>query len=528
MPLPLIVHEKPDDELRAICSELLPLKAKDPVTYRRLVRELCLKNPWFLMRVVLQWGFLDEDLVGREFIGHIAEHYYEDVLILLPRGHGKTVPMAAILIQEILRDPNIALMVIMGEEERSKSFGAMIANELMYNEILQEVFPDILPKPGMAPEKWGGGGEYILPNRKYRLDPTIKCTSIGSRLTGRHPDKIFIDDLIEEKNNTPDGWSKAERVVKNCWTLLPAHGKIYWTATRWHDADTTGKAESGELGGKRGPFKVLKRSCYIDDDPNKGVIYPEKVRWTMEVLTGYTTEMLLQARRTLGSFFNAQMRNDPLPEDEAFINVNDINVYNDIDFEIGEIRAVGVEETGGGSPIITHMKEKAEEMGVNVPWQAFATTRAAGLTKADRILAALQPAISAGRLYARSEHVSDPEDESTLAHELKRLGVGKHDDIADALYSAVVHLIKNSYPPKKSPADLYLCCDLAWTTGDRNDYSVLMAIAATPDEKLYVLDYDRFKIASPSGIWDRFLAFYLRHSDYNPRSSSKPKYRGWK
>ena len=506
---------------------LVELKGKNETQYRAMMRHLCMNDLWFLMRVVLDFWYLDEHVTGEEFVRHYIENQDRDLCFIVPRGHGKTAPMKAVLIQEILRNLKIAIMVVMADEDMCRSFGASVMDELVNNPILQDVFPE-LPRPSSLPKKWGGGGSWSLPGNTRR-DHTLSCFGLNSRLTGLHPDLIYGDDIVDKNTNNPAGWEKARSFLTNCHGLLAGSGRIIITGTRWNDADPLGEIEKGTITGPSGKFAVLKRSCFINDDPAQGVYYPKKVRWNHSEKKGYTVEQLQEIRNQDPIFFNANYRSDPLPAEDARIEINNINIWEELPRGLGPIRAVGVEVTGGGAPIVNHMVESAEKMRLFVPWEAHSTVRAASLTKADRVVAALQPIVDSGRLWVRKDMIN-ADDESTLGHELRRLGIAKHDDIADALHNVPVHLTRGCYPSHDGYLDTYIACDIAWTEGSRNDWTVFIAVAVDHKQNFFVLAYERFKCSSPTGVWERFLTFF---SEWNITEShamrgKKPKYLGWR
>lgn len=534
-------HEHPDEAIRQKCIELEKIRKKDgQKLYWHLVRELLKQDPWFLMRVALEWAWLDEDLVGNRFIRHVAENWGEDIGVLFPRGHGKTLPMSAMVMTAILNNPDTAILEISRTEDNANKFGEMVSQQLMYNDYLQQCFGTQYNKDGFLPgsvaecSMWGRDG-YSLPNRRPRLDPTLLCIPLKGAKAGKHPEWIYIDDPTEEENNNPAGWEHVERMIDGCKMLLPPDGFFFWTGTRWHDADPLGRVEAGRLKGKQGAFKVIKLSCYVDDNPLKEPTYPKKLRWNMTKPTGYTHEALEEMRKPkeeggLGEFFDAQMRNDPAPAERADLKVKDINIYNpDKDLpKVGPIRAMGIETTGGGLPIFHGLREHAEKLKITLALVEIVNPRKIGMTKRDRIVAALQPIIQRGSLFAQEWMIGDDRSVDTLGYELRRIGKAAHDDIADALHNVPVHLAKSIVPSTPdSPADLYLSVDLAFSEEKRSDWTVVMAVAVDHRGQYWILDYDRFQISSPTGIYDRLIAFYKKFEETNTlRRMSRQKYPG--
>jgi len=407
------------------------------------------------------------------------------------------------------------------------------------NEYIQRCFGRAHNKDGFLPSSkngckmWGTDG-YVLPYRKARIDPTLLCISLKAAKAGKHPDIIWIDDPIERENNNEDGWKDVKEVIQSLWFLLPAHGFMIWTGTRWHDADPLGLAIKGKLRGKQGEFKFIKESCYVEDNPELPPTYPRKVRWNMKAPSGYTHKALLNEMRPeseggLGPLFNAQMRNDPSPIDMADIKVEDINVYEANQApKHTEVKLFGIETTGGGMPIYNGFVEWLDQLSLSLPVMEIVNPKKQGTDKRDRIVAELQPLTSSGRLYAQAWMVGDANSTDGLGYELRRVGKAAHDDIADALHNVPAHLSKGLRPAHDTdPADLYISVDLAWSEKKRADWTVAIAVAVDHKGNHWVLDYDRFQIASPTGIYTRLLEFYNKFNNVKTiRQLSRRKHPG--
>lgn len=536
----IIVHHSPDEAVRRKCIELEKVrKEESKAMHKALLKRTILTDPWFMFRVCFEWGMLDEDLVGHKYIKHMADNWGEDTGILFPRGHGKTVPTGGMAVHAILNNPNIAILEISRTEDQAKKIGKSVSDHLVYNDMLQECFGrGYNPKDGFLPSKisdcsqWGNDG-YSLPWRKNRIDPTLLFIPLAAAKAGKHPDIIWVDDPTEMENNDERGWQHVISVIQSCTFLLPASGRFWWTGTRWSDADPLGMAEKGKLRGKRGPFRFIAESCYVDDMPEKGPTYPEKFRWNMDEVTGNSMESLAASAASLGSFFDCQMRNNPSPADRAIIRVADINIYKPEDVPTyGEVRTMGIETVGGGLLVFNGFKEYLDELKITVPLDLISTPRKHGVEKSDRITSALQPIIESGRLFAQAWMIGEPNSDEGLGYEIRRIGKAQHDDIIDALHSVVVHLTKGMVPPNPdSEADLYISVDCAYTEKSRSDHTVAIAVAVDHKGNHWIVDYDRFQIASPTGIYQRLLAFYQKFAKQKRRTfnNNKKKFTGaWK
>lgn len=533
----LTFHDNPDEAVRKKCVELEKIrKSQGQAAYWHYTGLVLKSDPWFMMRVALEWAWLDEDLTGHNFIKHVATNWGEDLGVLFPRGHGKTLPMSGIIISAICNNPDISILEISRTDGNADKIGATIAEHLLGNDYLQQCFGRKYIKDGFLPSSraecqlWGKDG-YNLPWRKPRFDPTLLCISLKGAKAGKHPDFIWLDDPTELENNNELGWAHVESVIDGCKYMLNHDGFLVWTGTRWHDKDPLGQAVEGKLHGMRAPFKFIQYSCYVDDDPAKGPTYPRKKRWNMDRETGFSQEMLETKRMNAKEavMFAAQMRNNPSPADTADIKIADICIYeSDRLPKVGHVRQFGINITGGGLPIFNGFREHCDELKLSIPLVEVSEPKQHGVDKADRIIAAIQPITSRGKLYVKEWMLGDDRSRDNLAYELGRIRAAAHDDIADALHM-VPALMANGLVPvgPEEDAHLYISVDLAYTEKKRSDYTVAIAVAIDHNGNHWVLDYDRFQLSSPTGIYDRLLKFYRKFEEPQTiRSMSTRKYPG--
>lgn len=512
----MILHKSPDKAVLLKYKKLKQIrKTKGDAAYIELLRTVILTDPWYFLRVVLDMGYLDEHIVGVELLSFLFNNWGQDLLVCLPRGHGKTAPMSGLIAQQMLVNPDSAILQVTASGTMASNFNRVVSSYLQDNEIIQQCFgTKYNPENGFVPSTasdaklWGEKGLQFV-NRKPRLDPNLICTSIESAFTGRHPDFIFVDDLIYPTTNNPKGYQVAAASMKELSMLLPANGFFLWTGTRWGDADPIGMALSHQLMGRKGHFKSLIRSCYIDDNPELGAYYPKKKRWNMTVESGEDLAVLRERERSQGMFFSAQMRNDPKPKEFQDIKVDNIVIYEPKDRpKLNMIFDIGLETTGGGYPLYAGFNEYLENMNLPIYVQEIKSPRS---LKEDRIMSIVQPIVNRGDLYAQYWMIGDDAAIDNLGYELRRLGVATHDDIADALHNAII-LTKGIVPERGVPATVCIAVDLAWTEKKKSDYSIALAVALDDEGRYYVLDYIRFQCSAPTGIYEKILAFYNKIS----------------
>jgi hypothetical protein len=228
--------------------------------------------------------------------------------IEMPRETGKSTLARAYAIQRICKDPNIAILLINEKELLAKDFLSDIKYQFESNQLLQALFPELLPRDLNA-TTWSA--TRIIVNRTTgRPDPTIDVIGVGGAVAGKHPDLIIADDMISREameNARAGSWQIMHQTNRWIHQLDPLVNKsalpcpeITFIGTRWwhndsyeHIEDAYGygeeprivllKANTG-LGQiqvqayKKGDLAIFRRAA-IEDGRS---IFPEK--WDLEGL----------------------------------------------------------------------------------------------------------------------------------------------------------------------------------------------------------------------------------------------------
>ena len=514
-----VVHYKPGEVYERQVKVLTAYRQRyGDESYYAMVRELILSDLWFFLRYVLDYKFLDD-----HFHGHVVlKHYYNsifgnggkpcDLLTLIPRGHCKTIIVSAFVVQELLNDPNMAIAIVSGTEKLARFMAKLIADTLLYNPILQRCFSDVLPNAKNLTTKWGLQG-YFLPNRKPRVDPSLAFGSATANVTGTHPDLLIFDDLVY--SNAPRDLEIARNCFIEAMGLLPSHGRILINGTRWSDGDLYGKILDGEFKGNLGEYQVLLRGCYKMGVRNKPVpIYPKKFRNGMTTETGFSMEDLARKKHNDSGFFNCQYLNDPAPESDAEMRREDVCVYNSPEELPPYLRAncVGVETVGASVTFPNVLRKELEDFGINIYVQEIKPSRTTGggkvnSNKRERILAACAPIVGSKKLWIKKWMT---EGRGCLLEQIIRLKALKHDDIIDALHMIISYMSVGLIPDPRSPANLYVCTDLAFTNSSESDFTCFMAVAVDSKANYWVVDYRVFKETNPVNIARELIKFFQK------------------
>ena len=156
------------------------------------------------------------------------------VLTLTARGHLKTtIFTVALAIQEILRDPDITILVCHAVEEEAQKILSEITDHFRGNHKLRKLRPEIMPAPNS--KKWWGASDMTVRRTKFSRQATVMAKGAGSELTGAHVDLIFLDDVIARRTIENSELPKIASWYRN--TALPVlnpSGRIRAVGTRWH------------------------------------------------------------------------------------------------------------------------------------------------------------------------------------------------------------------------------------------------------------------------------------------------------
>jgi len=170
-------------------------------------------------------------------------------LSLAPRGGGKsTILTTTQVVFEVLKNPNIRILLTSNTQNQAESFLRAINQHLTENQKLLDVFGMIKhPK-----YKWDTKEINVAGRTRKGKESTITCIGLGGGVTGLHFDLIIGDDLVDEENAR----TKHQRDTTFTWfykTMYPTlepDGRLYLIGTRYHPDDLYGRLEKEEFKGR--------------------------------------------------------------------------------------------------------------------------------------------------------------------------------------------------------------------------------------------------------------------------------------
>jgi predicted phage terminase large subunit-like protein len=212
-------------------------------------------------------------------------------LQLAPRGFGKSSILTIVRsIFEILRDPNVRILIASNTQLQADVFLREIKAHLQHNRLLKEYFGELY-----SDDKWDSREIFVAPRTSAAKEATITCVGVGGPVASRHYDLILADDLVDEENARTEG----QREKVRTWyykTLLPClepDGRLFLVGTRYHYQDLYGHLIKNELAQKHQIIRAI--------EADGSTPWPEK----------YSLALLEERREQMGStVFNTQYQND--------------------------------------------------------------------------------------------------------------------------------------------------------------------------------------------------------------------------
>jgi len=132
----------------------------------------------------------------------------DNVMVLLPRGHLKSMLIAYKTVWELTKDPTETILYVSATADLAEQQLALMKNILTSKTYLK-YWPDMVhPQEGKR-EKWSLSEicvDHPLRKKEGIRDPSIKTAGLTTNITGFHATKVKLDDVVVPKNAyTEDG-----------------------------------------------------------------------------------------------------------------------------------------------------------------------------------------------------------------------------------------------------------------------------------------------------------------------------------
>lgn len=202
------------------------------------LQEACKVDLKFLCKNVLNMNDWDDYL--HDDVKNWLETSGQEKLIIFPRGHFKSsIITVAWTIQQLLKDPNIRILITNFKFDQARIFLNQISAYLTYNSVLPKIFGEFKDE-----KKGRWAQEEITIAQKSdpsKRGPSIAIAGLETELTGSHYDLIIHDDLVGPKNiGTREQLEKTKDFYRQSRSLLDPGGRMVLIGTRWHNEDLYG------------------------------------------------------------------------------------------------------------------------------------------------------------------------------------------------------------------------------------------------------------------------------------------------
>ncbi len=203
------------------------------------MRHLCREDLFFLLAVVCKRKDMQHDWVYarcREI--EVAPDGYLD---LWARGHYKsTIITFGRTIQDILLNPEITVGIFSHTASVAEAFLLQIKREFESNDLLKELFPDILyASPQKESVKWSTEG-IIVKRKSNPKEATVEAWGlVDGQPIGRHFGLCVYDDVVvPESVATPNQIEKTTNFWSLSLNLVTTNPIRRYVGTRYHFNDT--------------------------------------------------------------------------------------------------------------------------------------------------------------------------------------------------------------------------------------------------------------------------------------------------
>lgn len=246
-------HETCRGEILEYIKEDVPYLDFEEANVFYDIAEKEFRNPELRVLACNDRFFLLTRLLGREDANHPwiydrcreVEAQPDSYLDLWARYHYKsTVITFAGSIQEILIDPEVTIAIFAVKKDVARPFLEQIKDEFERNELLQELFPDVLYiNPRRDAPSWSVNAGITVKRKGNPKEKTVEAFGlIDGMPTGRHFRLLIYDDLINEKlvtnpemiKKTTERWEMSDNLGSGEIT------RKWHVGTRYSFADTYG------------------------------------------------------------------------------------------------------------------------------------------------------------------------------------------------------------------------------------------------------------------------------------------------
>ena len=259
----------------------------------------------------------------------LETHEKQKLLVLAPRGHGKSLLAISYCVRKICMDRNVSILFISASAGQAEKRVRLIKQFLDSDKIREDwANGEDVPTFKGEDTKWTSTQLYVKRDGTG-VDPTLEAIGSGGKITGAHVDIVVIDDLEDDLTTASAGVRQKTRdwLAATVTPILNQGGLMLVIGTRKHEQDVYAHMKTDPT------YRVIEDNAilqwpesfdYKTSVDNKGNEYLEKVVVNGEYKVLWPEfrpiEYLLMERRSMGShLFAREMQNQVQSEDDAII-----------------------------------------------------------------------------------------------------------------------------------------------------------------------------------------------------------------
>jgi phage terminase large subunit-like protein len=245
-------------------------------------------------------------------------------LVLLPRGHQKSMLIAYRVAWEITRNPATTILYISSTANLAEK-QLKAVQDILTSAIYSRIWPEMVAKQEGKRERWTTceiSVDHPLRKTEGVRDPTVFTAGLTSTITGMHCDIAVMDDVVVKENAyTQDGRNKVREAYSLLSSIENPDAREWIVGTRYHPRDLyqdlmemeeESYDSNGELIGGSPVYEVMERQVEDSGDGCGEFIWPRQRRkdgrWY-----GFDQKILARKKAQYldKTQFRAQYYNDP-------------------------------------------------------------------------------------------------------------------------------------------------------------------------------------------------------------------------
>lgn len=194
---------------------------KPDLAFYELIQYGCTTDLFFLLYFVLGRKDVNRPWVIQRC--YEVQDHNDRAVYLWPRFHYKSTLMRALLIQDILKNPEERICIFSHKRAISQAFLREIMWTFEQNSILKASFPHILyEKPQSQAPKWSEEAGIVVKRRGTYPESTIEAWGLVDNLpTSKHFTIQLFDDIVNDETvNSPDQIRKCEDSMRMAFLLM--------------------------------------------------------------------------------------------------------------------------------------------------------------------------------------------------------------------------------------------------------------------------------------------------------------------